>query len=59
MSDQSYAKAIKACGSKLAINSCHFVHIGQAVGPIIAEIAEVEGDAIANLGNWNMTVRED
>lgn len=59
VSDQSYAKAIKSCCAHLEINSCHFVHIGRAVGPIIAEIAEVEGDAIANLGNWNTTVRED
>jgi hypothetical protein len=43
----------------LDINSQHYVHIGRSIGPIIAEIAEVDGDSIANLGNWNVTVRED
>ena len=59
VSDQSYAKSVKACCKSLGISSHHFVHIGRAVGPVIAEIAEVDGDAIANLGNWNVTVRED
>lgn len=57
--DQSYAKTIKACCKDIQINSQHFVHIGRSIGPIIAEIAEMEGDAIANLGNWNISVRED
>ncbi|KAI2494194.1 Centromere DNA-binding protein complex CBF3 subunit [Fragilaria crotonensis] len=59
VTDQSYAKAIKACCKDMSISSRHFVHIGRSVGPIIAEIAEVDGDSIANLGNWNVTVRED
>jgi hypothetical protein len=50
VSDQSYAKTI---------NSRHFLHIGCAVGPIIAEMAEANGDEMVNLGNWNLTVKEE
>jgi hypothetical protein len=52
-------QTIKACCKNIQINSQHFVHIGRSIGPIIAELAEMDGDAIANIGNWNLSVRED
>lgn len=59
ITNQSYFKKMKEACSKLNINSKHFVHFGRAVGAVCAELEEMEGYNIDDLGNWNVNVRRN
>ena len=53
MSDKSYGDAVKEICRKNEVPSNHIVHIGQEMGPVILEFAEIEDSFIKKLGNWN------
>ena len=43
----------------LGIISKHFVHFGQLAGSVKAELDELDGYNINDLGNWNVDTRRD
>ena len=59
VSDQNYANSIKEVCRSLNIASKHFIHFGRGVGSVLAELDELDGHHIQDLGNWNVDVRRD
>ena len=57
--DQAYAKSIKQVCKGLNISTKHFIHFGWCAGPIKAELEELDGYNINDLGNWNVDTRRD
>ena len=47
-----------AC-KKLSISSKHYVHFGRSAGSVRAELDELDGYDIGDLGNWNVDTRRD
>ena len=43
----------------LGIISKHFVHFGRSAGSVKAELDELDGYNINDLGNWNVDTRRD
>jgi hypothetical protein len=58
MTNDSYAKAIKAVLLGLGIAAIHLVHLGRNLGPKLLEMLEEESDAIRQLGNWNPSMQD-
>jgi hypothetical protein len=58
MTNDSYAKAIKAVLLGLGIAAVHLVHLGRNLGPKLLEMLEEESDAIRQLGNWNPSMQD-
>jgi hypothetical protein len=58
MSNDSYAKSIKAVLFALGIAALHLVHLGRNLGPKILEMLEEESDSIRQLGNWNPSMQD-
>ena len=59
LSDNAYYKCMKDACNTLGITSKHFVHFGRGAGPVRAELEELDGFNIADLGNWNVDTRRD
>ena len=56
ISNLGYFKKMKDACAKLKICSQHFVHFGRCAGLVKAELEELEGYDIDDLGNWNVNV---
>ena len=59
VTDQPYASNMKNACRHLGIISKHFVHFGQSAGSVKAELDELDGYNINDLGNWNVDTRRD
>lgn len=59
VSDQNYAKAIKKVCTTLKVPSKHYIHFGRTAGSVKAELEELDGYNINDLGNWNVDTRRD
>ena len=59
VSDQAYYSSMKDACKNLGITSKHFVHFGRGAGSVKAELDELDGFNIADLGNWNVDTRRD
>ena len=57
--DQAYYSSMKDACKNLGITSKHFVHFGRGAGSVKAELDELDGFNIADLGNWNVDTRQD
>ena len=57
VSDQAYYSSMKDACKNLGITSKHFVHFGRGAGSVKAELDELDGFNIADLGNWNVDTR--
>ena len=57
--DQNYARAMKKVCNQLNIPSQHWIHFGRTVGSIKAELEELDGYNINDLGNWSVDTRRD
>ena len=44
---------------KLSIPSKHYIHFGRTSGSVLAELEELEGSNIQDLGNWNVDTRRE
>ncbi len=58
VSDQNYARTMKKICETLHIPSNHFIHFGRSVGAVKAELEELDGYSIGDLGNWNVDIGE-
>ena len=56
MSDKAYARGIKEACVARGIVSKHYIHFGRGTGPVKAELQELDGYNIDDLGNWNVNV---
>ena len=56
ISNRGYFKKMKDACAKLKICSQHFVHFGRCAGLVKAELEELEGYDIDDLGKWNVNV---
>ena len=59
VTDQAYASNMKNACRHLGIISKHFVHFGRSAGSVKAELDELDGYNINDLGNWNVDTRRD
>jgi hypothetical protein len=59
LNDKTYYKSIKSACEKLSIPSKHFIHFGRSCGSVLAELEELDGYNINDLGNWNVDTRRD
>ena len=50
---------VKTICNHLNLPSAHFVHFGRSVGAASAEMNEVSGPDIDDLGNWNMNTKKN
>ena len=57
--DQAYYSSMKDACKNLGITSKYFVHFGRGAGSVKAELDELDGFNIADLGNWNVDTRKD
>ena len=59
VTDQAYASNMKNACRHLGIISKHFVHFGRSAGSVKAELDELDGYNINDLGNLNVDTRRD
>ena len=59
ISDQAYYSSMKQACDALQIPSKHFIHFGRSAGSVKAELDELDGYHINDIGNWNVDTRRD
>jgi len=59
ISERSYYKSIKKMCEQLSIPSKHYIHFGRTSGSVVAELEELDGSNIQDLGNWNVDTRRE
>jgi hypothetical protein len=58
VTDQTYQDSIKVICRDLGIATNHYLHLGRVMGAVELEQAEVESEAIRQLGNWDPKIQE-
>lgn len=59
ISERTYYKSIKKLCTQLSIPAKHYIHFGRTSGSVVAELEELDGSFIQDLGNWNVDTRRD